>query len=295
MKLLSILLCIVAAYSSYSQDLLLKTDGTTIPYKKIKWDDGMAILTTDKNQKVTVREEEVFGKYEEFNQRVSYKKPNVPLVQGKNKEVSGFQFLQKEESGAIKLYMTTIPSGSSTAYSYYAEKGNELKNIMITHSFDTRDDLLAFKSLFTDDRQITDEIEAKGFVYSIKNMVRLIKKYNWAHFENPTAQDYKTVGTIGFYTKAEGKVKADIVLRVNDSLEYKMPATYHPLPIKVPVNKPSKICVVWDGGSACELVEPIPYATTYYEVGAKLNRTFELEKKTFSEFRSYTSKAIQSK
>ena len=74
-----------------------------------------------------------------------------------------------------------------------------------------------------------------------------------------------------------------------------MPATYHPLPIKVPVNKPSKICVVWDGGSACELVEPIPYATTYYEVGAKLNRTFELEKKTFSEFRSYTSKAIQSK
>lgn len=295
MKLFLVLLCLVAAYSSYSQDLLIKTDGTTIPYKKIKWDNGMAMVTTNKNEKVTVREEEVFGKYEEVNQRISYKKPNVPLVEGKKVEVSGFQFLQREESGAINLYVTSIPRGNSTASCYYGEKGNELKNIMITHSFNTTDDLLAFKSLFADDRQITDEIESKGFVYSIKNMVKLIKRYNWAHFENPTAQDYKSTGTIGFYTKAERKVKADIILKVNDSLEFKMPASYHPLPIKVPLKKLSKVCVIWDGGSACELVEPIPYATTYYEVRAKLNSTFELEKKTFSEFRSYASQAIQDK
>ena len=115
-----------------------------------------------------------------------------------------------------------------------------------------------------------------------------------AHFENPAAQDYMSVGTIGFFTKAEGKAKASIVLKVNDSLEYRMPASHHPLPIKVALNKPSKVCATWDGGSACELVELIRYATTYYEVEINLDKTFELEKKTYSQFKSYISKAIQS-
>src|SRR5688500_1416950 len=97
-------LCIITASSSYAQDLLIKTNGTTIPYKKLKWDEGIGTVTTDKNQKIAIREAEVFGIYEEFSQRVSYKKPNIPLNengQGKQKEVSGFQYLQKEESGKI--------------------------------------------------------------------------------------------------------------------------------------------------------------------------------------------------
>ena len=114
-----------------------------------------------------------------------------------------------------------------------------------------------------------------------------------SHFEKPSAPDYQVIGTIGFFTKAEGKAKASIVLKVNDSLEYKMPASHHPLPIKVPLNKPSKVCATWDGGSVCELVEPIGYATTYYEVEINLNKTFELEKKTYSQFKSYISKAMQ--
>ncbi len=115
-----------------------------------------------------------------------------------------------------------------------------------------------------------------------------------SHFEKPSAHDYQVLGTIGFFTKAEGKAKASIVLKVNDSLEYKMPASHHPLPVKVPVHKPSKVCATWEGGSVCELVQPISYATTYYEVEINLNKTFELEKKTYSQFKSYISKAIQS-
>ena len=296
MKLLLHLFFIIAASSSYSQDLLIKTDGTTIPYKKLKWDESIVAVTTDKNEKITVREENVFGMYDEINQRVLYKKPNVPLNDNAQpkKEVSGFQYLQKEESGMINLYMKLYEGGKSSIYYFYAEKGNEFKNIMFTGAFGKNDDLIMFKSLFTDDRQIMDEIDTKGFVYSIRNMVKLIKRYNLAHFENPAAQDYMSVGTIGFFTKAEGKVKASIVLKVNDSLEYKMPASHHPLPIKVPLNKPSKVCANWEGGSACELVQPISYATTYYEVEINLNKTFELEKKTYSQFKSYISKAMQS-
>jgi len=306
MKVLLLLLCIVSAFSSYAQDLLIKTDGTTIPYKKLKWDEGIGTVTTDKNQKITIREVEVFGIYEEFNQRVSYKKPNIPLNengQGKQKEGNGFQYLQKEETGTINLYKEEIISSyrgasgtnhtSSTIY-YYAEKGNEFKNIMTTGTFYKEDALNVFKSFFTDDREVLDEIESGEFVYNIKNLLKVVRKYNMSHFEKPSAPDYQVIGTIGFFTKAEGKSKASIVLKVNDSIEYKLPASHHPLPIKVPLNKPSKVCATWDGGSACELVEPIRYATTYYEVEINLNKTLALEKQTYSQFRSYISKAIQS-
>lgn len=308
MKISFLLACIVFAVNVYSQNFLIKSDGTAVSYKKLKWDNGVAKLTTDKRQMVTVEEESVFGLYEESTQQLKYKKPNVPLneVSLGEKKTNGFQYLLKEVPGKINLYKEEIITGgysggayggqmTTTSTYYYAEKGNEFKNMLITGLNSKKDDLVAFKSFFTGDQEIHDEIESEDFVYNEKNMLKVIRKYNMKHFEAPTRSDYKTSGAIGIYTRAKGKTKEEIVIKVNDSIEYRLPNGHLPLSIRLPIQKPSKVCVNWDGGSYCELVQPIVFSNTYYLVRNFINKTHTLEAQNYREFKNYMSDVIQKK
>jgi hypothetical protein len=135
-----------------------------------------------------------------------------------------------------------------------------------------------------------EEINRDDFHYNEKNMLRIIKLYNLKNFQKPNEKDYQTVGTVSFYTRAEGKAKESITVQINDSLEYKLPAS-HPLPVKLPLNKPTKVCVLWESGTHCELVEPNQFATTYYEIRYFINKSFELEKKSYREIKSYLLRA----
>jgi hypothetical protein len=301
MKLVKIFfLCVLITPSVNAQNFLIKKSGETMPYKKLKWVGNTVELTIDKKQKLSLQESEVSGIFDSNIQKVLYKKPRVSLNEksyssSANVDTTGFKFLLKEESGKINLYKEEIVSSyrtggmsyaSSTIY-YYAESGDNFKNVLITGLSSKKDDLMDFKSFFKDDSQVSNEIEKDDFVYNEKSMLRIIREYNLKNFENPYANDYKTTGTLNFYAMAEGKMREAIVLKINDSLEYKMPTGQLPLPIKLPLNVPSKVCVIWGGGSECELTQPVPYTATYYQIRSMLDKTLKLEKKTYKEFKNY--------
>lgn len=299
---------IVIKTTLFAQNLLVKKNGETVPYKKLKWEEHAAELTTDKKQKIRVQASEVNAIFEGNMQRVLYKKPRVShnektISFSSHIDTAGFQFLAKEAAGKITLYKEEIVNSyrsggmayaTSTIY-YYAEKGKEFKNVLITGLGSKKDDLIAFKSFFTDDPEVTAEIEKEDFVYNEKNMLRTIRSYNLKHFQKPSTSDYKTVGLISFYTKADKKVRDAFVLKVNDSLEYKMPVSHFPLPLKLPAGRTSKVCVTWGDESECELVEPIAYATTYYQIRSLIDKTLRVEKASYVEFKNYMLRALESK
>ena len=255
MKISLLVTCIAFATTCYSQNFIVKTDGSIVAYKKMKRTNGLAKLTTDKKQELSIREEDVFADYEGNKQRLLYKKPVVELNERtlEPKKEGAYQYLLKVEPGKINLYRDEVYSSfrtggmtySDVTFYYYAEKDGEFRNILITGLNSKKDDLLDFKSFFGDDAKILGEIESKDFVYNEKNMLKVIRDYNQKYFKAPSTVDYQKTGAIGIYTLAEGKRKEAIILRVNDSLEYKMPANYFPLSIRLPLDKASKVCVTW--------------------------------------------------
>jgi hypothetical protein len=156
---------------AHAQHFLIKRNGEILPFKKIKWMQKAAELTVDKKEKVVVDEREIFGYFDGDSQNLKYKKSAVsvnekPAFAAKRDSINGFNYLIKGESGRINLYKDEVVSGSagymgasgamttsttSVTYYYYAEKGAEFKNILITGLNDKKDDLLAFKSFFYDD------------------------------------------------------------------------------------------------------------------------------------------------
>lgn len=294
--LLSVCFTLLAC-CSHAQNYLLKSDNSTLAFKKISWRNDVATVKTIDKKEITIKGQDIIAFYME-DQTLLYRKPIVKLNEKTSVILrdSGYQYLPKVESGRINLYQETIYSsaGQVTHY-YYAEKGDNFRNVLITgYSIKNRqDDFQDFKSFVQDDSQILEQIESEDFVYNEKNMLKIIKEYNLKYFTAPTTDDYKKTASIGIYTTAERKRREEITIKVNDSLEYRMPANYYPLPIALPVDKPSKVCITWNGGSSCELVQPVVFNITYYEVRNFLNGTYGLDKRTARDAKNYLARQKQ--
>ena len=108
----------------------------------------------------------------------------------------------------------------------------------------------------------------------------------------PKVKDYERTGTISFYTSVVPKLRESILLKINDSIEYRMPKTFYPLPVKIPLDVPSKVCVIREEGTSCSLIQPIRFANDAYELTYHIiDKTFEIHQRTPYELQSYITRA----
>ena len=311
-----LLLTTVLAHQSFGQNILIKGNGETIFYKRIKFEDGYVLIVGEDREKKKIKEDEVLGYYQGSSEKIFYKKKIItdnsnerPLVIfAHKKDTAGFEYLERVETGRINLYKRSEHSGSPghmgpngmmtggtstvTDY-YYAEKDGLYENVYITGLLrDRSEDYHALKSFLNDDPEILATLRSNDFRLNEKNMLRLIREYNLKHFPKVETSSYKTRANASFYTRALPKIKDNLTISVNDSLEFKMPVSNKPLPIALPANVPSKVCVryegKYEGTSSCRIIGPTPFAVNYYELDYSSNeKSFEIEKRSSDQFKSY--------
>ena len=314
MKSIFLLLSILS-HLAYSQDILIKTNGEEISFKKIKLQDDFVEIVKEDREKLKVNHDEIVGYYEDHSQKIYYKQPIVPdnerrLEIFKTRKDNGYEYLEREETGKINLYKRVVTSmtpghmgpggtmsagtSSSTTY-YYAEDDDQYGNVYITGLLqDKSDDIKALEDFVSDDADILKKLKSDDFRLNEKNLLSLIREYNLRNFDKVKASEYSSKGNVSFYSRVRPKLKEKLTVTINDSLVHKLPASGMPLPVGLPKNVPSKVCVSWESGSHCKIMNPSPYSIHYYELDYFVgDKSFEIRHKTLSEFKNYMLSVIK--
>ncbi len=152
-----LLLTTLLAHQSFGQNILIKGNGETILYKKIKFEDGYVLIVGEDKEKKKIKEDEVLGYYQGSSEKIFYKKKIItdnsnerPLVIfAHKKDTAGFEYLEREEAGRINLYIrsehsgspvtvgpngTMTPGTSTVTDYYYAEKDGRYENVYISRT-----------------------------------------------------------------------------------------------------------------------------------------------------------------
>ena len=262
-------------------------NGESIPFKKLfPFEDHIKIIN-DKTETITVSHEDLDSYYNTNSRTIEYL---IPVTQHRidgwglirKDMVVKMQFSELVLAGKIRLYKTNVVTGVHypipTGYGgmvgggysetpqYYAEKDDQFDCVF----FYTRDRKLHGRDILTtfvdDDAESSEKLANSEFRFTEKNLISLVQGYNVRRHEKVAPNDYKTVGTIGLYTRADPSLMAGVILKVNDSIEYHLSSNVRPLPIVVPLNAPTKICAVWNNRTACHVIMPIPFDIQYYEL-----------------------------
>jgi hypothetical protein len=270
-----------------AQHILLMKNGETIPFKKLfPFEDHIKIIN-DKRETITVSHEDLNSYYNTNSRTIEYL---IPVTQHRidgwglirKDMVVKMQFSELVLAGKIRLYKTNVVTGVHypipTGYRgvvgggysetprYYAEKDDQFDCVY----FYTRDRKLhgrdVLSTFLDDDSDILEKFASHEFSFTEKNLLSLVQEYNIRNHDKITPHDYKSVGTIGLYTRADPSLMQRVTLKVNDSIEYHLSSNVRPLPIMIPLNAPTKICAVWNNRTACHVVMPVPFDTQYYEL-----------------------------
>ena len=306
-----LIVLLIGAYPSFGQNVLIKMDGQTQPYKKIKFqEEYVEIVVEGSKEKIKIGEDKVVAYYDNDLRTIFYKKPIVPDLEEQFKILpdkrrkKAFEYLEREEVGAVNIYIRIESSGSpgtmgasgvmtagtnTTTTYYYAEKGDVYKNIYVSGLLVERGKRLeSLRPFIADDPEILKKLEDEDFRLNEKNILGIIREYNVRNFRKVPSVEYKTVSNASFYTRVRQKIREKLTVSVNDSLQWNLPASGLPLPAALPNNVPSKVCVSWEGGSYCTTVAPCPYAVQYYELDYSAgDKSFEIRKRTLNEFKNY--------
>lgn len=307
----TILFLVTVAYSSFCQNVLIKTNGETLSCKRLKFKDGYVEVVREGKGKMKVSEDDIAGYYDELNyQTIFYKKPivadneeNFDLFPDK-RDRNKFNYLEREEVGKINLYkrikatgspgrMTPIgmtPSTMNTTVYYYAEKDGEYKNVFITgRSLREREkDLKVLIPFIADDPVLLRKVESDDFRLNEKRLLQTVREYNLNNFQKAAWDQDNKASNVSFYTRVRSNLKEKMTISVNDSLHLKLPVSALPLPVSLPNNVPSKVCINWEGGSYCSTLVSCPFAMHYYELDYSVsNKSFEIKKRTLNEFKNY--------
>jgi hypothetical protein len=309
MKRICLIVCLGIGWPCLGQHVLIKVNGEAIPYKKIKFEDEYVEIVKER-EKIKISENEVAAYFDDHYQTVFYKKPIVPdIVEGfkifpDKRSRSLFEYVEREKVGIINIYKRIESSGSpgsasasggmtagtnTTTYYYYAEKGDVYKNVYVSGLLMDREKRIeALKPFVADDPEILQTLESEEFRLNEKNLFMLVREYNLRNFQKVAAMEYRSASNASFYTRARQKIKEKLTVTVNDSMTFKLPVSSIPLPIALPKNVPSKVCVTWEDGTFCTTISPCPYAVHYYELDYSVsNKSFEIEKRTLNEFKNY--------
>ena len=308
----SIFLLTLVSTTALSQNILFTKDGNRIPYKKIKIDKDKVEIVADNKTRKSFSTGEVAGYFNDKQQKKFYR---VPIVKDYEKRFELFnardenehEFLERVKAGAIDLYVrletqsppTTMgPDGRMTTGSggtriyYYAQDDHDYKNIFITGLLtDKTKGYQNLQDFVDDDEEILKQIRHEDFRYNEKNMLRIIEAYTVRKWKKVTAEDYEILSRASIYTMAKAELKQQFKVTVNDSLEFKLPENRMPLPLNLPGKAPSKVCINWDTGSSCRIIDPNPSGMHYYELDyISGSKSIEIKDRTLQDFKNYMVK-----
>jgi hypothetical protein len=258
-------------------------------------------VTTDKREKIKIMHNDVDAYYDADDHTMQYL---IPVTRYRidgglvmKDKVAKMQFSERVVAGKITLYKTEVISGASTPKTsptgglyplyittsqYYAEKANHFECVLFYDRGRSLNGFDVFKAFVNDDAEIAKKIEAYDYEFTEKSLVTLVEEYNVRNFEKVILSDYNSLGTVGLYSGMDPSKRAGLTIKVNDSIEYKLPANNRPYPIRLPLASPSKDCVIWDDGISCHVVMPIRFETQYYEPRRKAkNDCFVIEDRNF--------------
>lgn len=284
-----------------AQNLLLKKNGDNIPFKKIFPMDDHIIVLNEKKQQIKITQDDIIGYYDSDIQEIFFLIPVTFTGLNKNdlmkkNRTSSMEFMKRILTGEIMVFETRtnisgIPETNmmgNTVPQYYLKKNNEYNHVTFSGLLsDNSTDLAVLKSVL-DDLEFVSKIEGKGFNFSQKKVSEILREYNLKYYSPIGIDDYHKTGTICFYTRMRPEIRKDIIVQINDSIDYKLPMEAKPLPVRLPLNKPSKVCLRSPEGVFCEIVMPFFQGALYYEINRKVvDESFEIEKTSLAEFKNY--------
>lgn len=308
----SIFLLTLVSTTALSQNILFTKDGNRLPYKKIKIDKHKVEIVTDHKTRKSFSTSEVAGYFNDKQQKKFYRVPIVKDYENRfelfnARDENEHEFLERVKAGAIDLYVRLetqssppvigpdgrmVTGSGSTRIYYYAQDDHDYKNIFITGLLtDKTKGYQNLQDFVDDDEEILKQIRHEDFRYNEKNMLRIIEAYNVRKWKKVTAEDYEILSRASIYTMAKAELKQQLKITVNDSLEFKLPENRIPLPINLPGRALSKVCVNWDTGSSCRIIDPNPFVMQYFELdyisGAK---SVDIKDRTSQDFKNYMVK-----
>jgi len=208
-----------------------------------------------------------------------------------------------EVVGVIRLYKEVMPVVqvatniySRPSYNYYAQKDHIYKIVFSTDwPLERQAQLDTLKTFLSDDPEILKKIESEEYKHKRKSFIQIVKEYNLKHFKGVGNSAYTTKSAASFYTTVGPKVRDKLRLKVNDSIEYTIHPRF-PTPVKLAASAPSKVCLISNNGMWCELMAPDPEGEVFYELDySPGDKSFEIEKRTLNQYKSYLSNYVVGK
>jgi hypothetical protein len=303
------LVLVVISQISSAQNFLIKQNGETIPYRKMKFKGDSVQILDEERDKVRISEHDIAGYFDVATRLVYFQKPqaeNDPyfLLFPNKKESKNYEYMPLREPGKINIFerVETAPPSShmgtngvmTTTYNsttfYYAQKENHYGHVFTVGALDKKKVRNTLKTFIDDDPETLTKLESTDFQFNNKNFFRLIREYNLKHFIPPTGAEYRSSSNVSIYTRVAPKLRSKIKITVNDSIEFSMPGSSFPLPVALPNNAASKVCITVESNSHCRMLLPCPYALHYYEAEVTGGgKSIDLEFRSESQYRSYLS------
>lgn len=279
MRLILILILGVTTIHSFGQGYIILKDNQRLKYDKFKTrKDNLLVEIPGKKEKQEIEINKVIGYYLTDEYIPYYLKPALDSSYSID-----YQFIRKELSGNINLYMKTVSTysqygGSSNTY-YYIEKSNRFENVLITNAIAQNKKLKieTLKSFMSDNPEILNSL-GDNFKLNPVNLINTIKKYNLAAYENRSLQDTTVHAKLILYRRNKGNTNEKVSISINDNTLFIGPNDF----LEIKINNITKICI---GGENqfCELIEGSPYFKVYYEIRVDSNSNDIIERKTKKE------------
>lgn len=261
---------IFLAHFCFSQNILIKENGEQIQFKKIKFYSSVVEIVTINKDKIDIDVSDITAYYDEKDETMYYRKQGVPDPETFVK--SNYEFLEMITEGKISLYKkltgrTNYVTGQGGVSDYYyAEKGRQFKNVFRADVFrKNKDELKVLKSLFEDAPELLKKLDNENFKFDEKTLISVIKEYNVRHMVKDDTGSDQTQTEFNFYIHEEASTKQAVSIMVNDTLVHKLNAEY-PVPVKLSTAYPSKVCLILETQSVCEVLNPMSIPGMYYEI-----------------------------
>jgi hypothetical protein len=258
----------------YGQSVLVKKDGSTIPYKRMSFHSGFIRLTTTDKDKIDLEKSDVEGVIDDFLFKMHYLKPSLDSV-GLTSE---FNFMEREQDGEIKLYAYRLVNPS--VIKLYAEKGGKYEKVFSTDLLDKKKVMFAsLREFFEDDPKTLQVLDDPDFKLRDESVHQVINNYNLRKFAGVTAEDLKNTVGVSFYATVRGKDDKTIQLTVNDSLQYNI--TNLPQTVTLTTKTPSKVCLIGGERGACTLMHVTAFGMKYFELFFNANNNkYEIKQRS---------------
>jgi len=260
---------IFLSHFCFSQNILIKENGEQIQFKKIKFYSTVVEIVTNNKDKIDIDVTDITAFYDGKDETMYYSKRGLPDPETSVR--SNYEFLEMITEGKISLYKKVVRissynnKGGPSDY-YYAEKGMQFKNVFRAEVFrKNKDELKVLKSLLEDDPELLKKLDDENFKFDEKKLISLIKEYNVRNMVKADTGRDQTHSEFNFHIQEEASMKQAVSIIFNDTLVHKLNPG-HPVPVKLSKTFPSKVCLILETESVCEVLNPMSIPGMYYEI-----------------------------